>query len=418
MTTNYPGALDTTTQLKNDLIDATVTSGLHAVQSNNAADAILAIETELGVNPSGSGYATVVARLDDAAIKSPTASQIFQGVNDVVPLISRLKAGGVANLYEAQNSAGSVLAYITRLGELSAQGLSIAGTPLASTHLSDTAALARLASPAFTGTPTAPTPSNGDSSTKLATTAFVAANGVPAGAITAFGGASAPTGWLLCDGSAVNRTTYATLFALFSTTYGVGDGSTTFNLPDLRGRTIVGKGTNLDTLGESDGLGVGSRTPKHNHGVGTLAVATAGGHGHAHTLAIGASGSHSHGTDSQGSHSHGGNTSAGGASGANTSGAIGTTNVQGPGAYGVGVNSHYHDVGFFGSHTHSIATDTAGGHGHNITAATHTHATGDFTGSIGGADGTHTHGVSGTIGTTAGVAETPAFFVLNYIVKT
>jgi hypothetical protein len=100
------------------------------------------------------------------------------------------------------------------------------------------------------------------------------------------------------------------------------------------------------------------------------------------------------------------------------SGALNTTSVQGPGAYGVAVNSHTHEIYGGGSHSHSISTDSAGGHGHNITAATHTHATGDFTGSIGGADGTHTHGVSGTIGTTAGVAETPAFFVLNYIVKT
>lgn len=362
-----------------------------------------------------------MARLNDAAIKSPTASQIFQGVNDVVPLTSRLKAGGVANLYEAQDSAGSVLAYITRLGGLSAQGLSVAGTALAATHLSDTALLARLASPALTGTPTAPTPSNGDSSTKIATTAFVANNGVPAGAITAFGGASAPTGWLICDGSAVSRTTYATLFALFSTTYGAGDGSTTFNLPDLRGRAIVGKGTNtdVDTLGESDGLAVGSRTPKHNHGVGTLLVATAGGHGHAHTLAIASSGSHTHGTDSQGSHSHGGSTSGDASHAHTTQGVINTGGstidaYDGGSGYAVSNGVTNND----GNHGHSISTDTQGSHGHNVTSAAHSHVNGDFNGTIGGADGTHSHGVSGTIGTTAGVAETPAFFVLNYIVKT
>lgn len=405
MTTNYPGALDTTTQLKNNLIDATVTSGLHAVQSNNAADATLAIEGELGINPSGS-YSTVLARLDDTAIKSPATSQVFQGVNDVVPVISKLNAGGVANLYEAQDSAGSVLAYITRLGALSAQGLSIAGTLLASTHLSDTALLARLASPALTGVPTAPTPSNGDSSTKIATTAFVASNGVPAGAIMAFPAAAAPSGWLICDGAAVNRTTYATLFALISTTYGVGDGSTTFNLPDLRGRGIVGKGTNLDVdvLGESDGLSVGSRTPKHYHGVGTLAVATAGGHGHVHTLAIGASGSHSHGvsgtTSTIGAHVH----------------AVGydqllvVNAVDSVGNTVSGGFSKFTYTGGEGSHSHSFSVSS--------TAATHTHLNGDFTGTIGGADGTHTHGVSGSIGTTAGVAETPAFIVLNYIIKT
>src|SRR5688572_13958247 len=56
-----------------------------------------------------------------------------------------------------------------------------------------------------------------------------------------YAGSSAPTDWLLCDGSAVSRTTYANLFAVIGTTYGSGDGSTTFNLPDLRGRTVAGK---------------------------------------------------------------------------------------------------------------------------------------------------------------------------------
>lgn len=60
------------------------------------------------------------------------------------------------------------------------------------------------------------------------------------GEVFAFAGSTAPAGTLLCYGQAVSRTTYAGLFALLSTTYGVGDGSTTFNLPDLRGRTVFG----------------------------------------------------------------------------------------------------------------------------------------------------------------------------------
>ena len=63
------------------------------------------------------------------------------------------------------------------------------------------------------------------------------------GMIFAYAGASAPTGFLLCDGSAVSRTTYAGLFSLIGTTYGAGDGSTTFNVPDLRGRFAIGAGT-------------------------------------------------------------------------------------------------------------------------------------------------------------------------------
>lgn len=68
---------------------------------------------------------------------------------------------------------------------------------------------------------------------------------VPTGVTLEFAGSVAPTGYLLCDGSAVSRTTYAALFAVIGTTYGVGDGSTTFNVPDERGRTTVG----LDNMG-------------------------------------------------------------------------------------------------------------------------------------------------------------------------
>jgi len=63
------------------------------------------------------------------------------------------------------------------------------------------------------------------------------------GVVVMYGAATAPTGWLLCDGSAVSRTTYARLFAIISTTFGTGDGSTTFNLPDFRGIFPAGAGS-------------------------------------------------------------------------------------------------------------------------------------------------------------------------------
>jgi microcystin-dependent protein len=96
----------------------------------------------------------------------------------------------------------------------------------------------------------------------------------PTGVMLPFGGGAAPTGWLLCDGSAINRTTYATLFSAIGTAYGVGDGSTTFNLPDLRGKIPVGKDagqTEFDVMGESGGekthvLAV-SELPAHTHKV-------------------------------------------------------------------------------------------------------------------------------------------------------
>ena len=71
----------------------------------------------------------------------------------------------------------------------------------------------------------------------------------PSGTILDFSGPVAPQGWLLCDGSAISRTDYAALFAVIGTIYGVGDGSTTFNLPDLRGEFRRG----LDNMGSPAG---------------------------------------------------------------------------------------------------------------------------------------------------------------------
>ena len=76
---------------------------------------------------------------------------------------------------------------------------------------------------------------------------------VPAGGIIAFGGATIPGNFLLCDGSNVSRTTYARLFAVIGTAYGAGDGSNTFGLPDMRDRVVIGKGTNNSTLGTETG---------------------------------------------------------------------------------------------------------------------------------------------------------------------
>ena len=92
----------------------------------------------------------------------------------------------------------------------------------------------------------------------------------PPGVISAFAGSTAPTGYLICDGSAVSRTTYSALFSVIGTTYGTGDGSTTFNVPDLTGRVAVGK--NSGTFSALGGKGGEERhtmsiseMPTHNH---------------------------------------------------------------------------------------------------------------------------------------------------------
>lgn len=102
---------------------------------------------------------------------------------------------------------------------------------------------AKTNSPAFTGSPTAPTQAAGTNNTTIATTAFVqnsVKSSMPVGSVIYSAASTAPAGFLVCNGSAVSRTTYASLFAAIGTTYGVGDGSTTFNLPDLRGEFIRG----------------------------------------------------------------------------------------------------------------------------------------------------------------------------------
>ena len=164
--------------------------------------------------------------------------------------------------------------------------------------------------------------------------ALSATGAVPVGVVNPFAGATAPAGWLLCFGQAVSRTAYPILFSTLSTTYGVGDGSTTFNIPDMRGRAVAGKddmgGTAAsrltatvlsaaNTLGATGGAqthtltGAQSGVPAHGHGASSN---TTGSHGHSYVQPYNTSGASAAGgygfifydraatTDAAGSHSH------------------------------------------------------------------------------------------------------------------
>lgn len=79
---------------------------------------------------------------------------------------------------------------------------------------------------------------------------------LPSGTLLPYGGSSAPTDFLLCDGTAVSRTTYANLFAAIGTAFGAGNGTTTFNVPDARANVLAGYksgDTNFGTLGAAVG---------------------------------------------------------------------------------------------------------------------------------------------------------------------
>ena len=111
---------------------------------------------------------------------------------------------------------------------------------------------------------------------------------VPVGSMQAFAGSSAPTGWLLCNGTTASRTTYSNLYSVIGTTYGVGDGSTTFGLPDMRGRVPMGAGTGNQQGGTGSGVITGGTS---------LAARTAGQFGgdermqsHTHQILVGWSG--------------------------------------------------------------------------------------------------------------------------------
>jgi len=124
-------------------------------------------------------------------------------------------------------------------------------------------------------TPTMPA---GTANTAVATTAFVLNNSVPAGGLMMWPTASAPIGWLLCNGTAVSRTTYAALFAILGTTFGVGDNSTTFNLPNYTNRVPVGAG-GLYAMGATGGS-KDATVVSHTHTATATSTVNDPGHNH------------------------------------------------------------------------------------------------------------------------------------------
>jgi microcystin-dependent protein len=147
----------------------------------------------------------------------------------------------------------------SKLNELSQSTVALTAGTIVDADVSASAAIA-LSKLATGALPTAITVASANMVTATAQALL------PAGAVMPFAMNSAPAGWLAADGSNVNRTTYAALFSAISTTYGVGDGSTTFALPDLRGYFVRGSGTNSDaTASGTFGVKQADDLKSHTH---------------------------------------------------------------------------------------------------------------------------------------------------------
>lgn len=232
---------------------------------------------------------------------------------------------------------------------------------------------------------------------------------VPTGTIFPWAGdvGSLPSGWLACGGAAVSRTTYANLFTVLGTAYGAGDGSTTFNVPDLLGRTILGAGSGGSLTARARGDKSGAETvtisannlPTHTHAGGGATGTQSANHTHTGTSGT-ESANHSHSitvNSASINHNHVIKTAANAASGS----AIGTPDLGG--AYS-SQSTNYTDP----SHNHSASSGTQ--------SANHTHST-----TTGNESANHTHAdpTTGNNTTTATATSiVPPFGVATYIIKT
>lgn len=200
------------------------------------------------------------------------------------------------------------------------------------------------------------------------TAADISGAGVPVGTSLDFRGDTAPTGFLVEDGSAVSRTTYSDLFGVIGTKYGSGNGTTTFNLPDSRGYVNVGvkiDDPDIDTVGKTFGTKLHLLTASQ---IPTLVAASAGAHAHTTTVSF------------VGSHNHGGATGstrpdvlASNTDTANMPASVATLRVAsstGGLSKALSQSDHTHTIASDGGHTHTVTVNSGGDHTHTVNPGT------------------------------------------------
>jgi microcystin-dependent protein len=168
---------------------------------------------------------------------------------------------------------------------------------------------------------------------------------VPVGTVLMWAGSDAnvPTNWLLCNGAAISRSTYSDLFNSLGSGFGGGNGSTTFNIPDMRDRFVVGAGTTYSRNGKGGSVSV------------TLSTAQLASHNHGNTGST--TPSHTHGISSSGTHGH--------ALDYSSSGGIN----HGVTAMGTKLGTSSGIVGTSGAHTHTTSSQSGGSHLHSTGSA-------------------------------------------------
>ena len=250
MATNFPTNLDS---LTNPISTDSMSVVPHADQHANANDAIEALEAKVGVNSSAvttsHDYKLSEVTSTDKAV-GKTTTQTLTNKTLTAPQINMNSDATGDMLYRASSGSTTRLPIGT-----SGQILNVGGTGIPVWIANPAAADA---STTVKGVVEEATQAEIDAGTATGSTGarlFInPSTAFPTGTIMMYGGSTSPTAWNLCDGSAISRTTYANLFAIIGTTYGTGDGSTTFNVPDMRGRVPIGVGTG--TGGGSSGTGL------------------------------------------------------------------------------------------------------------------------------------------------------------------